>query len=112
MPGPIGRSTVTVLRALLVAGDYNAQVRDWDHATRTPVGRVTIDVTGTTESTQAADQTTTRATAFLPPGAVTVGPFDRVVWSGRIWEVDGHPAAPEGAGVLSGQVVLLLEVTG
>lgn len=112
MSGPIGRSTITVLEALVVTGDYNKLVRDWSQAVSTVVSRCTVDLTGTTESTQAADQTVTRAQAFLPPRAMRVTEHHRVLWAGRTWDVDGRPADPEGAGMLSGQVISLLEVAG
>ena len=111
MPGPIGRSTITVLEAPLVTGQYGRQVRDWDSATTTAVSGVTVDIASASESTGAQDQTTTQARAFLPRGA-SISAHARVVWAGRTWEVDGVPDDPEGAGVLGGPVVTLLEVAG
>lgn len=112
MPGNLGRSTVTVLEAPEVAGDYNAVALDWGSASRTVVSGCTVDITGATETTQANDQTTTRAQLFMPPRAKRVTAAHRVEWAGRTWRVDGVPADPEGAGLLAGQVVSLLEVTG
>lgn len=112
MPGPIGRQTVTVLTASLVAGDYNTQVRDWDNATETVIGGCTVDYTSASETRQAADQTTTRAQLYLPPRAMRITEWMRIRWDGRTWDVDGVPAHAEGAGPLSGQVVSLLEVKG
>jgi hypothetical protein len=112
MPGPIGRQTVTVLEAPLVAGDYNTQVRDWDHPIPTPVSGCTVDYTSNSRTRQAGDQTTTRAQLYMPPRAMAVTTGMRVLWDGRTWEIDGVPAHAEGAGPLSGQVVALLEVKG
>jgi hypothetical protein len=111
MPGPIGKSSITVLEAPLITGQYGRQVRDWDSATETVLPGVTVDIDSGSESTDAQDQTTTQATAFLPRGA-SVSEHARVVWAGRTWEVDGVPAVPEGAGPLGGPVVRLLEVAG
>jgi hypothetical protein len=112
MPAHIGRQTVTLLQAPLVMGDYNAQTRDWEHATETPVARCTVDFTGTTESKAASDQTVSRARLFLPARAPEVTEWDRVQWSGRTWEVDGVPNPAEATGPLAGQIVDLLEVAG
>lgn len=112
MPGHIGRQAVTLLDAPLVAGAYNKQVRDWDAAVSTVVGRCTVDMTGSSERTNAGDQTVTSARLFLPPRAPRVTEWMRVSWQGRTWEVDGVPADPEETGPLSGQVVDLLEVAG
>lgn len=112
MSNPIGRQTVTVLDAPLVAGPYNAQVRDWEHAVPTEVRRVTVDFTGSTETQNAGDQTVTTARLFLPPRATPVTEWMRVRWQGRTWEVDGVPGVPEQAGPLSGQVIDLREVAG
>jgi hypothetical protein len=109
---PIGRQAVTVLDAPLVAGPYNAQVRDWEHAAETVVRRVTVDFTGSTETQNASDQTVTTARLFMPPRAMPVTEWMRVRWQDRIWEVDGVPAVPEQAGPLSGQVIDLKEVAG
>ena len=112
MPGHIGRQSVTVLAAPLITGDYNTQVRDWTQATSTLVTGCTVDYTSSRETREAADQTITRAQAFLPPRAPAVTADMRVQWDGRTWEVDGTPARAEAAGPLSGQVVDLVEVTG
>ena len=112
MPGQIGRQSVTILDAPLVAGDYNTETRDWVNATSTVVSGCTIDYISATESKQAQDQTTTRAQLFMPRRAPVVSEWQRVEWAGRTWEVDGVPATPEAAGPLSGQVVTLLEVAG
>jgi hypothetical protein len=112
MPGPIGRQTVTLLLAPVVDGDYNTQVRDWDHPTPTPVSGCTVDYTSNSRTRQAGDQTVTRAQLYMPPRAMTVTTEMRVQWDGRIWDIDGVPAHAEGAGPLSGQVVNLLEVKG
>lgn len=111
MPGPIGRSSVTVRQAPLVTGAYNRQVRDWGQATSTTVSGATVDITSAAESTDGGDQTTTRATAYLPRGA-QIDEHARVVWAGRTWEVDGRPDDPEGAGALGGPMVQLVEVAG
>jgi hypothetical protein len=112
MPGHIGRQTVTLLDAPLVAGPYNGQVRDWDNAVPTEVRRVTVDYTGGTETKNAGDQTVTLARLFMPARAPRVTEWMRVKWQGRVWDVDGVPAEPELAGPLSGQVVDLKEVAG
>lgn len=112
MAGPIGRQSVTVLDAPLVDGDYNTQVRDWDHPASTVVSGCTVDYTTASRTRQAGDQTITRAQLFMPPRAMTVANGMRVQWDGRTWDVDGVPADPESAGPLSGQVVSLLEVKG
>lgn len=112
MPGPIGRQSVTVLEAPLVAGDYGTEVRDWEHPQRTVVGGCTVDYTSNSRTRQAGDQTTTRAQLLLPPRAKTITTAMRVLWDGRTWEIDGVPAHSEAAGLLSGQVVNLLEVKG
>jgi hypothetical protein len=112
MPGPIGRQSVTVLEAPLVAGDYNTTVRDWDHPTPTPVFGCTVDYTSNSRVRQAGDQTTTRAQLLMPRRAMTITTGMRVAWDGRTWDVDGVPAHADGAGPLSGQVVNLLEVKG
>lgn len=112
MAGPIGRQSVTVLQAPLVDGDYNTQVRDWDHPTPTDVPGCTVDYVTASRTRQAGDQTTTRAQLFLPPRAMTITTGMRVAWDGRTWDVDGVPGHPEAAGPLSGQVVALLEVKG
>lgn len=112
MPGHIGRQTVVLLDAPLVAGAYNKQVRDWENAIPTEVRRVTVDYTGSTETKSAGDQTTTTARLFMPPRALQVTEWMRVRWQGRTWEVDGVPAVPEQAGPQSGQVVDLKEVAG
>ena len=112
MPGHIGKQTVTLLAAPLVAGAYNKQVRDWPNAVPTVVRRVTVDFTGSTETTSASDQTTTTARLFMPLRAPVVTEWMRVSWRGRTWEVDGVPAVPEHSGPLSGQVVDLKEVAG
>ena len=112
MPGPIGRQSVTVLQAALVAGDYNTQVRDWDHPTSTVVSGCTVDYTSNSRTRQAGDQTTTRALLLMPPRAMQITTGMRVTWDGRTWEIDGVPAHAEGAGPLSGQAVNLLEVKG
>ncbi|MFF9003663.1 head-tail adaptor protein [Streptomyces achromogenes] len=112
MPGPIGRQSITLLEAPLVAGDYNTQVRDWDNAAALTISGCTVDYTSNSRTRQAGDQTTTRAQLYMPPRAVTVTTDMRVQWDGRTWEVDGVPSHAEGAGLLSGQVVALLEVKG
>lgn len=109
--GPIGRQTVVVLEAPLVAGAYGRKARDWGQATRITVPGATVDYTSASESTDAQDQTTTRATAYLPPGT-QVSVYARVEWDGRTWQVDGVPDSPEAAGILGGPVVSLLEVAG
>lgn len=113
MSNPIGRQTVTVLDAPLVAGAYNKLSRDWDAAAETEVRRCTVDVTGSTEAKSAGDQTVTTARLDLPRRApITVTEWMRIRWQGRDWEVDGVPSDPEQAGPLSGQVVDLREVAG
>lgn len=112
MPGHIGRQTVTLLDAPLMAGPYNEQVRDWGAATATTVPRCTVDITGSTEIKQAGEQTTTLARLFMPVRAPHVTEWMRVRWLDRTWEVDGVPAVPEQSGPLSGQVVDLKEVAG
>jgi hypothetical protein len=112
MPGQIGKQTVVLLDAPLVAGAYNTQVRDWEHAVPTEVRRVTCDYTGSSETKNAGDQTVTSARLFMPPRAPQVTAWMRVQWQDRTWEVDGVPAVPEQAGPLSGQVVDLKEVAG
>lgn len=108
----IGRQTVILLDAPLVAGAYNKQVRDWPNAVPTEVRRVTVDFTGSSETKNASDQTVTAARLFMPPRAPVVTEWMRVRWRGRVWEVDGVPAVPELSGPLSGQVVDLREVAG
>lgn len=112
MSGHIGRQTVTLLEAPLVTGDYNSQVRDWQHPTPTVITGCTVDYLSGVEPKQAADQTTTRAQLFLPPRAPKVTAFHRVQWDGRTWDVDGVPTYAEASGPLSGQTVTLLEVAG
>ncbi|MFJ6559972.1 head-tail adaptor protein [Streptomyces sp. NPDC091412] len=112
MPGHIGRQTVTVLDAPLVAGPYNAQTRDWDNADEIVVRGCTVDITGSTETKNASDQTVTTARLDLPARALRVTEWMRVAWQDRIWEVDGVPADPEATGPLAGQVVDLREVAG
>lgn len=112
MPYNIGRQTVTVLDAPLVTGPYNEQVRDWDQATSTVARRCTVDITGTSETKNASDQTVTTARLDLPARAPRVTEWMRVSWQGRTWEVDGVPADPEETGPLAGQVVNLREVAG
>lgn len=112
MPGPIGRQRVVFLDAPLVAGDYNVQTRDWDNAAEVPVSGCTVDYASSSESTQAGDQTVTRATVWLPRRAPRVTEWQRARWDGRTWEVEGVPSTAEGAGPLSGQVLSLLEVAG
>ncbi|MFR9794231.1 hypothetical protein ACL07V_37350 [Streptomyces sp. MB22_4] len=112
MIGNIGRQTVTLLDAPLVDGDYNTQVRDWDHPTQTPVSGCTVDYLFASRSKQAGDQTITRAQLFLPRGAPKVLPQHRVQWDGRTWDVDGVPADVQSSGPLDGQSVTLLEVKG
>ncbi|MFI9598932.1 head-tail adaptor protein [Streptomyces sp. NPDC052043] len=113
MPGHIGRQTVTVLDAPLVTGGYNTQRRDWEHPDETVVPGCTVDITGSSETKDAGDQTVTTARLFLPWRApVRVTEWMRVAWQDRIWEVDGVPEEPELSGPLSGQVVNLKEVAG
>ncbi|WP_086564929.1 head-tail adaptor protein [Streptomyces africanus] len=112
MPGPIGRQTITILLAALVDGDYNTQVRDWDHPQRIPISGCTVDYTSNSRVRQAGDQTTTRAQLLMPPRAMQITTGMRVEWDGRTWDIDGVPAHAEAAGPLSGQVVNLLEVKG
>lgn len=112
MPGHIGVQTVTLLQAPLVNGDYSTQVRDWAHATSTPVGGCTVDYLSAAQSKQAGDQTITRAALFLPARAPQVTEHHRVQWDGRTWQVDGVPFTAEASGPLSGQQVTLLEVKG
>lgn len=112
MPGHIGRQTVTLLDAPLVTGAYNKQVRDWKNAVPVVVSRCTVDITGSTETKNASDQTVTTARAYLPPRAPRVTEWMRISWQGRTWEVDGVPGDPEEAGPLSGQVVDLRQVAG
>lgn len=112
MPGHIGRQAITLLDAPLVTGAYNKQVRDWQNAARTDIGRCTVDITGSSETKNAGDQTVTTARLFLPLRAPRVTEWMRVFWQGRTWEVDGVPADPEQSGPLSGQVVDLKEVAG
>ncbi|MFD6656916.1 hypothetical protein ACFWEB_17450 [Streptomyces parvus] len=112
MPGHIGRQTVVLVDAPLVAGDYNTLVRDWAHATRTPVYGCTVDYVSSTESRDAKDQTVTAAQLDMPRRAPWVSEWQRVEWDGRTWEVDGVPRDVQEAGPLSGQTVRLLEVAG
>jgi hypothetical protein len=112
MPGPIGRQTVVLLDAPLIVGDYNAEVRDWEHASRTPVSGCTVDYTSSRESKEAKDQTVTTAELVMPRRAPKVSEWQRVEWDGRTWEVDGVPDDTQEAGRLSGQVIRLLEVAG
>lgn len=113
MPYNIGAQAVTVLDAPLVDGPYNAQVRDWEQATPTVVHGCTVDITGASETQNASDQTVTTARLDLPRRApVVVTEWMRISWDGRTWEVDGVPADPQAAGLLSGQVVNLREVAG
>lgn len=113
MPGHIGRQTVVVLDAPVVTRGYNEKVRDWDAAMPIRVTGCTVDITGSTETKNAGDQTVTMARLDMPRRApITVTEWMRVSWQGRIWEVDGVPGDPEMAGPLSGQVVDLREVAG
>ena len=112
MIGNIGKQTVTLLEAPLVAGDYNTQIRDWEHATPTPIGGCTVDYLFAARNKQAGDQTITRAQLFLPRTAPTVLPQHRIQWDGRTWDIDGVPAHVEQSGPLDGQSVTLLEVKG
>ena len=112
MPGHIGRQSVTLLDAPLIAGDYNTEIRDWDHATETVVYGCTVDYTSASESKDAKDQTVTTAALFMPRRAPRVSEWQRVLWDGRTWDVDGVPKDSQEAGPLSGQVVRLLEVAG
>ncbi|MFJ6316085.1 hypothetical protein ACIQJW_08390 [Streptomyces californicus] len=112
MPGHIGRQTIVLVDAPLVAGDYNTRVRDWAHATRTPVYGCTVDYASSTESKDAKDQTVTAAQLSMPRRAPRVSEWQRVEWDGRTWEVDGVPLDVQEAGPLSGQTVRLLEVAG
>lgn len=112
MPYNIGRQTVTLLDAPLVAGSYNKQVRDWGNPVPTEVRRCTVDITGSSETKNASDQTVTTARLDLPARAPRVTEWMRVSWQGRTWEVDGVPGDPEATGPLAGQVVNLREVAG
>lgn len=112
MPGHIGRQTVVLLDAPLINGDYNTKVRDWVHATPTPVYGCTIDYVSSSESREARDQTATAAQLDMPRRAPRVTEWQRVEWDGRTWEVDGVPRDVQEAGPLSGQTVRLLEVAG
>ncbi|MFJ3089027.1 hypothetical protein [Streptomyces sp. NPDC086838] len=112
MPGHIGRQTIVLLDAPLVSGDYNTKVRDWAHATPTPVYGCTIDYVSSSESREARDQTVTAAQLDMPRRAPRVSEWSRVEWDGRTWEVDGVPKDTHAAGPLSGQTVRLLEVAG
>ncbi|CAK7288682.1 hypothetical protein [Streptomyces misionensis] len=112
MIGNIGRQTITLLDAPLIDGDYNTQVRDWDHATQTPVSGCTADYMFASRNKQAGDQTITRAQLYLPRSAPKVLPQHRVQWDGRTWDIDGVPAVVEASGPLDGQSVTLLEVKG
>ncbi len=112
MPGHIGCQTVVLLDAPLVEGDFNTQVRDWAHATRTPVYGCTVDYSSSSESREARDQTVTAAYLYMPRRAPRVSEWSRVEWDGRTWDVDGVPKDVQEAGPLSGQTVRLLEVAG
>jgi hypothetical protein len=112
MIGNIGRQTITLLEAPLVDGDYNTQVRDWEHPVPTVITGCTVDYMFAARNKQAGDQTITRAQLFLPPRAPQVLPQHRVQWDGRTWDVDGVPADVEQSGPLDGQSVTLLEVKG
>ncbi|RPK56228.1 hypothetical protein EES43_24610 [Streptomyces sp. ADI96-02] len=112
MPGPIGRQTVVLVDAPLVNGDYNTEVRDWAHVTRTPVYGCTVDYVSSSEAHEARDQTVTAAQLDMPRRAPRVSEWSRVEWDGRTWEVDGVPRDVQEAGPLSGQTVRLLEVAG
>ncbi|MET9445351.1 hypothetical protein, partial [Streptomyces sp. NPDC006610] len=98
--------------APLVTRAYNEQIRDWEQAVPTVVRGCTVDITGSSETKNASDQTVTTARLDLPAGAPQVTEWMRVAWQGRVWEVDGVPAGLDAAGPLAGQVVSLREVAG
>jgi head-tail adaptor len=106
----IGNERVTVLNAPLSKDGYGNQVRDWDAAVATVIGRVTVDPLSGQENTTANDQTTTTMRAIMPANS-PVGEFSRIQWLDRTWEVDGRPDIYRG-GPLAHLSVVLKEVQG
>lgn len=88
---PIGRKTITVQRAPLVTNDYGDQVRDWSNPVETVVKGCDVQPGTTQEYLINRDQVTVAWTVYAPPGT-DVTEYDRVVFNGTAYEVDGHPA--------------------
>lgn len=91
---PFTTDTVTIVRAALVSDAYNNRIRDWEHATRTPV-RAVVDGTATTETTDGLDQTDTTYRCYLPPDTAVTAQ-DRLEWEGLVLEVAGEPIPRKG----------------
>lgn len=90
---PMGRKTITRLRALTVTDPYSqAATLDWSQAP------AELDVTGcevqpgtTQEYLLSRDQVLVAWTVFAPAGT-DVTEYDRVRFNGRAYTVYGHPA--------------------
>lgn len=87
------RTPVTILRAALVEGYGGAQVRNWDLAVgRTVFAHVqpSAFVFGSSEVVDRRQISTSVYALDLPAGT-DIEATDRVVFDGRVWEVDGEP---------------------
>lgn len=92
---PFATDTITVVRAELVSDSYNNRIRDWAHATRTPV-RAVVDGAVTAEAIDGKDQTDTTYRIYLPDGTAVTAQ-DRLEWDGLALEVAGEPVLRRGA---------------
>jgi hypothetical protein len=81
-----------VLRAAVLPDRYgpNTNTRDWANATSTPLARVAIQPSSTTEDSLER-QTTVSGWRFYGPPETDLLATDRVEWYGKTFEVVGEP---------------------
>jgi hypothetical protein len=84
-------TTVTRLRAPMVADAYGNLVPDWGNAARLELP-ARVQQASQQEDTLDRDQQTAIFVVFLPPGADVTG-SDRLEWAGRTLELVGPPAS-------------------
>jgi len=92
MGRPLGRKQITIQRAPRSQNVYGDTVPDWAGTLTETVVRGCDVQPGTTQEYLIGRDNTLVAWTVFVPGRVDVTEFDRVVFSGRTYEVYGHPA--------------------
>lgn len=88
----LGPHTIVIRRAAVVPAEYGTGTTlDWNAATDSdPVTGCSVQPLQNPEITVDRDNVTTRWTAWVPFG-IEVTAYDRVVWDGEVYEIDGDP---------------------
>lgn len=104
------RDTVTVVRAPLIPGPYNADTWDWANAVRTTVAG-SVHPVSSTEDVVLQQRTETRWKLYLAPTA-DLRATDRVEWDTGSYEVDGEVERHKARGLLHHYSAVLTRVVG